>query len=25
MLYGSALILFGVILYFLTRAPSVGN
>jgi hypothetical protein len=25
MLYGSALLLFGVILYFLTRAPAVGN
>ena len=24
-LYGSALILFGVILYFLTRAPAIGD
>jgi hypothetical protein len=25
MLYGTALILFGVILYFLTRAPKIDN
>ena len=24
-LYGSALVVFGVILYFLTRAPKIGN